>query len=244
MAENIQDAFWICTADYRKVSYLSPAYEQIWGRSREDTYANPMIWARAVHPQDRAMVNGELMKRAADGAPFNLEYRIVRPDGTLRWVSDRAFPVRDAHGRTYRVAGVVRDISAHKDQEETIKRLTRLYAVLSGVNSMIMRIRNRLSLFQEVCRVALTEGEFAFAWVGVIDPVSRDGRAVAWYGVSRQLMASVQLTARPDVPGSERPASIAVRTGVPVVINDVSAETSVKELREQFMAQQCRSDEQ
>jgi diguanylate cyclase (GGDEF)-like protein/PAS domain S-box-containing protein len=235
LAENIQDVFWITTADYRKVLYLSPAYEHIWGRPREAVFSNPVTWARAVHPDDRAMVHGELMGRAGDGTPFSMQYRIQRPDGTLRWISDHAFPIRDAEGRTYRVAGVARDITDRREQEEAGKRLTRLYAVLSGVNSMIVRVRNRNALFQEVCRIAVTEGEIAYAWIGVIDAITRDGEVVAWYGGSGELLAGLQLTARAEASGSDRPGSIAARTGRAVVINDVASEPSVSKLRAQLL---------
>jgi diguanylate cyclase (GGDEF)-like protein/PAS domain S-box-containing protein len=235
LAENIDDAFWICTADYRKILYLSPAFEQIWGRSREEMYASPITWPRMVHPEDRAAVYGELMRRAGDILPYSLEYRIVRPDGSFRWIADRAFPIRDAAGHSYRVAGVARDITERHAQHDTIKRLTRLYAVLSGVNSMIMRMRNREALFHEACRIAVMEGEFDFALIGTIDPETQEGTIVASSGDDEsveQQRVIIPLTARPDHPHSHLPSSVAARTGTIVVCNDLLDASNAPDMRE------------
>jgi diguanylate cyclase (GGDEF)-like protein/PAS domain S-box-containing protein len=235
LAENIEDAFWICTADYRRLLYVSPSYEQIWGRKCEQLYGGAVPWTQAIHEEDRAMVHTELMQRAADGSGFSLDYRIVRPDGAVRWVSDRAFPIRGDDGRIYRVAGVSRDITERKAQEETIRRLTRLYAVLSGVNSMIMRIRNRRALFQELCRIAVTEGEFNFVWIGVFDPLSGDGELVASFGGSGDPFTDLPLTTQADRPGSIRPGSMAARTRAQVIVNDVAADPSLAPLHARFL---------
>jgi diguanylate cyclase (GGDEF)-like protein/PAS domain S-box-containing protein len=229
LAENIHDAFWICTADYRRMLYISPAYEQIWQRSREEAYSHPVAWARAVHPDDRARVYAEFMRRAGDSAPFAIEYRIQRPDGSVRWIVDRAFPIRDGGGRTYRVAGVARDVTDRKSSEETIQRLSRLYAVLSGINSMIVRMRDRAALFQEACRIAVAEGGLAAAWIGVLDPDTGTGHIVASYGTEEATLRVVRRDM--DSPTSSRPTSKALRVRQPVVCNDTLTDPAFTELQ-------------
>jgi PAS domain S-box-containing protein len=123
VAENIREVFWLNDQNSKKIVYVSPAYEQIWGRRCEDLYANPHAWLEAVHPSDREMVNEKAVKqRMPDG--FDIEYRIVRHGGEVRWVRDRGFPVRNESGEIYRFAGISEDITARKQaEEERSKRL-------------------------------------------------------------------------------------------------------------------------
>ncbi|MFS8117624.1 MAG: PAS domain S-box protein [Microcoleus sp.] len=113
LAENIQDSFWLMSAEFTDLLYLSPAYEQIWGRSREELYAEPLKMMEWVHREDKHLLE-EAMGRVFQGESTNIEYRIVRPDGTIRWVCDRAFPIYDESGNIYRIAGICEDISDRK----------------------------------------------------------------------------------------------------------------------------------
>jgi diguanylate cyclase (GGDEF)-like protein/PAS domain S-box-containing protein len=241
LAENIQDAFWICTADYRRMLYISPAYEQIWQRSREEAYSNPVAWARAVHPEDRARVYAEFIRRAGDSTPFGIEYRIQRPDGSVRWISDRAFPIRDAAGRTYRVAGVARDITERKNSEDIIQRLSRLYAVLSGINSMIVRIRDRTALFQEACRIAVVEGGLAAAWISVLDTETGVGAIVASHGADEETLRSIRMDMEAESPTPLRPTSRALSLREPVVSNDTLADPIFSDVHERMQRLNHRS---
>ena len=118
LAENIQDVFWMVDVDYAQNIYVSPAYEEIWGRSRESLKQNPLSFGEAVVPEDRAAFAAYLENEAE--APSTVEYRIRRPDGTIRWIHDRAFPVPDEQGRIYRLAGIARDITARKESERAL----------------------------------------------------------------------------------------------------------------------------
>lgn len=118
LAENIGAVFWLYDfAEGRRV-YVSSAYDRVWGRPREELTAEPRAWTKAVHPEDRDRVVASMDR--LHGGDFELEYRIVRPDGEVRWIHERAFPVRDASGATYRAAGVAEDIT---DQKRAAERL-------------------------------------------------------------------------------------------------------------------------
>src|ERR1043165_406943 len=88
--------------------YISPAYETIWGQSRASLYASPASWMDAIHPEDKERL---ARSRAAcqPGSPRDNPYRIVRPDGSIRWIRDRGFPVRDENGAVVRSAGIAED---------------------------------------------------------------------------------------------------------------------------------------
>jgi len=123
LAENISEVFWLTDTDKNTMLYVSPAYEDIWGRSCEELYRNPRQWLDAVHEEDRARIAGAV-KLQIHGE-FNEEYRIIRPDGELRWIADRAFPVEDERGRVYRVAGIASDITERKDLAAQLERMAR-----------------------------------------------------------------------------------------------------------------------
>jgi PAS domain S-box-containing protein len=123
IAESIDEVFWITSPDKDRMIYVSPAYEQIWGRTCADLYANPRNWLAAVHSEDRDRVIQAAMTTQAEGT-YDEEYRIVRPDGGERWIRDRAFPLRDNEGAIYRIVGLAEDITARKTVESQIRALS------------------------------------------------------------------------------------------------------------------------
>ena len=120
MAESVQEVFWLADAGLHRMIYVSPAYESIWGRSCRELYDNPRAWADAIHPEDRDRIRASFLSNRRSGLPMQGEYRIVRPDGSIRWISDRGWSVRDPAGRVYRVAGVASDVTERRQMEAEI----------------------------------------------------------------------------------------------------------------------------
>ena len=98
VVENILEVFWMTDAAKTRMLYISPGYERIWGRACAELYANPQLWAEAIHPEDRTRVLDCVLIRQVAGK-YDEQYRIVRPDGAVRWVHSRAFPVKDGDGK-------------------------------------------------------------------------------------------------------------------------------------------------
>ena len=121
LAENIREVFFICTLDPFEVTYLSPAYERIWGRPRQETYDRSLAWIDSIHPEDRELVI-RAVEQAQCGAVTEMEHRIVRPDGSVRWIGSRIFPVRDSHGKFCRAVGSAEDITERKKTEAALKQ--------------------------------------------------------------------------------------------------------------------------
>jgi len=96
-----------------RMVYVSPAYERIWGRSTESLRQNPKSFIEAIHDDDRQRVLAVLDSQK-DGKPFEHEYRIVRPDGALRWILDRGFPVRNSEGKVTHYVGTAQDVTERK----------------------------------------------------------------------------------------------------------------------------------
>jgi two-component system cell cycle sensor histidine kinase/response regulator CckA len=127
IAESISEVFWLTTPDKRELAYVSPGYETIWGRAREALYASPQSWMEAIAAEDRERVARAAVEQAA--GTYDEEYRIVRPDGTIRWVRDRAFPVRDADGQVVRVAGVAEDVTEKRQLEAQLRQAQKMEAI-------------------------------------------------------------------------------------------------------------------
>ena len=121
IAETIDEVVWSADIKRSKRLYVSPAYERIWGRSCRSLQENPRSFADAIHPQDRERVL-PAYAFAKTGRPFDHEYRIVLPDGSLRWIWDRGFPVRAETGEVIRYTGAARDITERKRTEAALQR--------------------------------------------------------------------------------------------------------------------------
>lgn len=119
LAENIEEVFWLRSRD--EMIYVNQVYEKLWGRSVESLYENPSSFIDSVHPEDR----DEVIKNfAASYDGFDMEYRIIRPDGEVRWVWARSFPIRDSRGNIHRSAGIAEDITVRKNYEERLREIS------------------------------------------------------------------------------------------------------------------------
>jgi PAS domain S-box-containing protein len=127
LTENIGELFWLADAELQSIIYISPAYETIWHRSCESLYAEPNAWLGAIHPEDRPRVLDA--RKVRTDAAYELEYRIVRPDGAVRWIRDQAFPVLDAAGRIIRMAGVAEDVTERRQLEMQLHQIQKMDAV-------------------------------------------------------------------------------------------------------------------
>jgi PAS domain S-box-containing protein len=132
LAENINEVFWMTDPQTTQLLYISPAYERVWGRSCQSLYDDPRSFMDAVHPDDRERVRIDVLERQSRGEQVDKEYRVVRPDGAIRWVRDRAFPVRNAAGEFYRLVGIIDDFTEKKRADDTIRSLLRISVKLNS----------------------------------------------------------------------------------------------------------------
>ena len=117
MANNIQEIYWMLDAKSRNILYINPAYETITGRSVQTLRENPTAYEDVLHPEDRIRILTRLEEATRTGE-FDEEFRIVRPDHSIRWVAVRGVSVRDSVGVIHRLVGIAQDISARKSAEE------------------------------------------------------------------------------------------------------------------------------
>jgi len=149
IAETMTEVFWIADVPIEKMLYVNPAYELVWGRSCKSLYENPRSFLDAVHPADLERVLATLEIEKA-GQPFDHEYRITRPDGSIRWIWDRGFPAQDKTGKVIRYVGVAADITERKRAEEALyQRELELRTALSEIKTLKDQLEAENIIFRQ-----------------------------------------------------------------------------------------------
>lgn len=146
--------------------------------------------------------------------------------GEVRWFQTIKVPLISPNGKAHQVLGVATDITERKNQEAKIARLSRIHAVLSNINSAIVRIRDSQELFKEACRIAVEHGKFKMAWVGLAFPGIRKAKPVAWMGFEEGYLDEVGLQLR-DVTEDNGMGGRALQNKKILVANDVQTDPKV-----------------
>lgn len=166
VTESIDDVFWLSSPDFKELLYVSPAYDKIWGRTRKDLHRDPQSFLESVHPLDRGAVRTLMEQPPIER--LQVEYRIIKPDGSISWVRDRRFPVLDSQGRPYRLAGVATDITAQKAAEEQLLVLNRKLEQ-QATHDMLTGLPNRRLLIdrleQALAQVGRVGGQLAMLFI-------------------------------------------------------------------------------
>jgi len=145
LAEHIREVFWMMNAAGTEILYVSPAYEQIWGRTCEELYRNPTAWLDAIEPDDRERAHATFLQQM-QGEQVESEYRIRAHGGELKWVRDRAFPIRSDAGDIIRVVGIAEDITARKKAEAQLAHHARHDHLTGLPNRLLLSDRLEASI--------------------------------------------------------------------------------------------------
>jgi len=141
LAENIDSVFWMMSIDEQKTLYVSPAFERIWGRSSQPLHESHQDWIDSIYPDDYEETMN-LLECQVRGETAEGSYRIIRPDGEIRWICDRSFPIYDSQGTLYRVAGIADDVTARKLAENAlVESEAKLNAILDSAIAVILRLQ-------------------------------------------------------------------------------------------------------
>jgi hypothetical protein len=178
-AEHSHDGIWI--GDYRalRLDYVNPAYQALWGRPTASLVVDPTSFLEAVHPEDRPRA-AAMVRERMQGRAEAMDYRILGPSDTVRWVRDRAFLIRNAEGAVHRIAGIIEDITDRKLAEEQLQRTTeRLRALTAHLETVRKEERTRIAreLHDEFAQ-RLTCFKLDMAWLAARLPEGSEARGL------------------------------------------------------------------
>jgi diguanylate cyclase (GGDEF)-like protein/PAS domain S-box-containing protein len=152
LAESIEQVFWMATPDLRSITYVSPAFERITGRSSEEFIADWRIWLDSVPPEDR-----DILARAhaglAAGKPYDIEYRFRHVDGREIWVNDRGYPLRDSAGTIVHATGVAADITSRKHAEQQLRLSAQAFESIADGIIVTDAARRIVSVNKSYCSI-------------------------------------------------------------------------------------------
>jgi PAS domain S-box-containing protein len=157
LAENVQGVFWMRSIKGQTI-YVSPSYEAIWGRSRQSLYDNSGSWIDAVVEEDRPKIRRKHESHEA-AQSSDEEYRIARPDGSIRWIRDRSFAIRDARGEIYRYGGIAEDVTERKQLADQSLRAQRLESIGILAGGIAHDLNNILAPLLMGCDLLVTTSD-------------------------------------------------------------------------------------
>jgi diguanylate cyclase (GGDEF)-like protein/PAS domain S-box-containing protein len=203
-----------------RYQFVNQTWERVTGKTAEAAVGRTdhELWpqlAGQFQQNDRAVLETGEIVQAFETFP--------QSDGIHTFMVHR-FPIRSDEGQPLLLGGISVDFTERLHQEEKIARLSRIQRVLSDINSIIVRVHDRGELFREACRVAVEDGGFRLAWVGLLDRQTLDVRPSVWRGEEGGFLRSLRLSARADVPQGRGVSGTAIRGRKPVVVNDVASD--------------------
>ncbi len=217
LIENSPDVVYAFSAR-RGGIYFSSRVASILGYSMEYLRAHPLLWNESIHSDDQTMVAKAIEDYKA-GAPFKIEYRIRNATGNWRWLYDRAIGSW-SEGDDFIIEGLAMDITERKEAQSRLAYLTRVQTVLSGINTLIVRVSDRNELFRESCRIAVKAGGFRMAMIGILDRATKKIVPVASEGTDEALMSEIRMTLSHDELASKTMVSRVISSRTAIVSND------------------------
>ena len=197
---------------------------ELYGAAEEQSGGALAAWQQRLHPEDRARVEADIVAALEGTRDYDTEFRVVWPGGEVRHIKAHALLQRDDRGAPKRMIGVNWDITERKRSETRIRYLSRVHAMLSGINTLIVRVRGRDELFAGACRIAVEEGKFRMAMIATVDPATGLLEPVASNGMDEELRGELRrvLASAEDAPNSM--ITRAVLTREAIVSNDSTSD--------------------
>lgn len=196
LVENISNVLFVISPDWQIVYYVNPAYENVWGNSCQSLYDEPLSWLNSIYPDDLTKVMTFIEEKTKEGDLTNIsfpEYRVVRPDSTIKWIKAHGHPILNDNGEIYRIAGIATDITEQKEKQLSLSRNEeRLKMVLEGSQQGFWDWNIETNEVKRNDRWAQMLGYFTIkefedntdTWTNSIHPADRDA---AWKSINDHL---------------------------------------------------------
>ncbi|HSR61943.1 MAG TPA: EAL domain-containing protein, partial [Gammaproteobacteria bacterium] len=228
MATNDAVWDWDITTDSL---WWSEGFSNLFGYRKEEIIPTLEFWVNCIYPEDRERIENSinLFLKGTDQYWYE-EYRFNRKDGSCAYVYDRGFLLRDKNGQAIRMIGTMMDITERYEQEMRIKRLSRIREVMSDINFTIVRVRDKNTLFNEACRIAVERGGFALAWIGMMNKEDGMVTPVASYGEHKDYPDILTSYLKKNVPRKETLVYRMLQDNKPVVVNDIASKNDLKDI--------------
>jgi diguanylate cyclase (GGDEF)-like protein/PAS domain S-box-containing protein len=221
--------------------YCSDEAYRIYGLVRETEFLGPDMIARVVHEDDLELVRSGLERAILGLGKYDVNHRIVRPDGGVIWVHAQAELIRDAGKDADVLLGTIVDITGRKQADEALQRMTRLYAALSQCNQAIVRCSSEVELFPQICRDAVELGGMRMAWIGAVDEGTGMLRPAAAFGACGDYLDSFEIPLHGEDPRGRGPVGTSLRENRPYWCQDFCHDPATVPWRENAARQGWKS---
>ncbi len=233
IADNVSEILYMIDPIEQQVLYISPSFDDVFGISRAEIYNNPKALLQYLHPDDSEGVMKNWPLRRVEH--YDWEARIVRPDGEVRWMHDRAFPVKDESGTLIRIVGIAEDVTAEKRYVEELQHLNEsleqrvaqrtLYLdLLKTVSQIANQSDSAEEALQQTLEVVCKAVDWSVGHVFLTDPATHDIRdSRIWYTADPDAFQELKRVTLDYSPPENGMVGKVVKTGAPVWIKDVRA---------------------
>jgi diguanylate cyclase (GGDEF)-like protein/PAS domain S-box-containing protein len=205
-----------------QIEFVNPKFETMTGYGASEVQGqSPRILKSGATPPE---VYRDLWATILAGKQWRGEITNRKKCGELYWESQHISPVLDESGKIQHFIAIKEDITARKQAEKRIDGLNRMFAVLSGINALIVRVRERDELLRGACRIAVEAGRFTSAWVGIVDDKTKGLRTVAHWGAPLEGLAEVRRLTKADLPQGRGFMGRALRERTVQIVNDVATD--------------------
>ena len=187
LAEQSDQCFWFLALNPNRLLYVNQAVEKIWGRPVEAFYQDPDLWFKTIHPDDSPAIGAQWAAALQNPKPFVMEFRVVRPDGSICWVVDRGTMIFDAAGVLSMVSGVVSDVTERRLLEDQFRQAQKMESVGQLAGGIAHDFNNLLTIINGTAELALSQLEEDNQLHADLQEILRAGDRAA--ALTRQLLA-------------------------------------------------------
>jgi PAS domain S-box-containing protein len=209
---------------------------------REDVPLVIDFWDERLHPEDKERVSTKIREAIEKRENFwTDEYRFLDSANNVFYIYDRAYITYDKNNEPFRMVGAMINITDRKIAEEKIIKTSRLYYVISRINQMLVHALDEQTLFGEACRIAVEQGKFRMAWIGLVDEQTKQVVPVMHAGEEHGYLSHIKSISVENIPEGQGPTGTTLREGHYTCCNDIENDPHMLSWKDEALARGYRS---